>query len=72
MYDASVPKISLEAARVNAHISQKSAAEALGIATETLRSYEHGKTCPSVNMLNAMSNLYQYPKDYIFIPSIPL
>lgn len=59
------PKITLEAARVNAHLTQKAAAKELHITPETLRSYETGKTMPNYEMVQAMSSLYSFPYDLI-------
>lgn len=59
------PKITLEAARVNAHMTQKAAAQALHITADTLRSYETGRTLPSYDMVKAMSSLYSFPYDLI-------
>lgn len=61
------PKISLEAARVNARISQKEAAKALGIDAATLRSYERGKSAPSYPLAKKMEELYRFPLDFIFL-----
>lgn len=62
------PKISLEAARVNAHFTQKDAAKALGISVATLQNYESGKTTPDWNLVRRIEKLYEYPIDYIFLP----
>jgi len=61
-----VPKISLEAARVNARLSQKEAAKHLGITPETLRRYENGKTLPDIGMATQMESLYKFPLSHIF------
>ena len=50
--------ISLKAARVNKNLTQKEAAEMLGIAVDTLRMYEIGKTFPDVPMINKIEKLY--------------
>ena len=63
-----IPKISLEAARVNARFTQKDAAKALGISVATLRNYESGKTTPDWNLVRRIEELYKYPVDYIFLP----
>ena len=63
-----IPKISLEAARVNARFTQKDAAKALGISVATLRNYESGKTTPDWNLVRRIEKLYNYPVDYIFLP----
>ena len=63
-----IPKISLEAARVNARFTQKDAAKALGISVATLRNYESGKTTPDWNLVRRIEKLYKFPVDYIFLP----
>lgn len=60
------PSISLKAARVNAELTQKEAAQKLGINQATLQNYEKGTTFPTMNMVDKISELYQFPKDYIF------
>lgn len=60
------PKISLAAARVNAGYQQEVAAAKLHISTETLRNWESGKTVPGYDKVMEISQLYQYPVDYIF------
>lgn len=66
MVAASFPKISLEAARVNAKLSQKDAAKVLGVDVSTLRNYERGKTSPSYPMVKKIESLYRFPSDFIF------
>ena len=61
-------KVSLKAARVNANMLQKDAADALGIAPETLANWESGKTTPRATTLAMISELYKVPIDYIFLP----
>ena len=61
-------KITLEAARVNAGLTQKRAAELLNIDRNTLRSWEKGKTSPTWKKLNDIEILYKINKDYIFLP----
>lgn len=61
-------KISLKAARVNSNISQKKAAELLGINVVTLRNYESGKTAPRWQMISNMVNLYGVPAENLFLP----
>lgn len=60
------PRISLEAARVNAKLSQKDAAKILGVDVSTLRNYERGKSAPSYPMVKKMESLYRFPSDFIF------
>ena len=58
-------KISLEAARVNANLSQREASEKLGLSKETLRNYETGKTSPTIEMAVRMCSLYHVPQEHI-------
>jgi transcriptional regulator with XRE-family HTH domain len=50
--------ITLKAARVNAGLTQKEAAEKLGIALDTLRNYEAGETFPAVPTIQRIEALY--------------
>lgn len=63
-----MPQISLAAARVNANLTQKEAAEKIGICKETLISWEKGKTIPRHHQLLQLCELYNMPIDYIFLP----
>lgn len=58
-------KISLPAARVNAGLSQKSAAVKLGISNKTLCSWEKGKTFPDQPMIEKICALYGRSYDSI-------
>ncbi len=63
-------KISLEAARVNAGLSQKEVAKALGVSNKTVSSWENGKTFPSFEKINKLCDLYSVPFDNLnFLPS---
>ena len=53
--------ITLKAARVNAGLTQKKAAEMLGISEFTLINYEKGKSSPDVHTLKKIENLYGVP-----------
>lgn len=63
------PKISLAAARVNAGLSQKEAAKRLGLSPATLQNYEAGKTVPSWETANKIEAVYNFPLDFIFLPT---
>lgn len=52
-------KISLKAARINAGLTQKEAAKALGISNKTLHSWENGDTSPSAEHIDAICDLYK-------------
>lgn len=58
-------KISLAAARTNAGLSQKSAAEQLGVTGKTLCNWENGKSFPDQPMIEKICALYQVPYDFI-------
>lgn len=66
----SYPKITLEAARVNAHMTQEAAAKELGLSVRTLANYEKGVTSPTFALLGKISKLYNFPLDYIFLPDV--
>ena len=57
--------ITIEAARVNAHLSQKKAAKLLGISPVTLRSYEQKKASPELDLAVRMAELYKWPVNHI-------
>ena len=61
-------RISLEAARVNAKMSQKAAAQAVGVNVTTLSNWEKGKTSPDADKFKALCDLYNCPIDCIFLP----
>ncbi|MCI6086235.1 helix-turn-helix transcriptional regulator [Selenomonas sp.] len=59
--------ITLKAARVNVGMTQREAAEVLGVSRETLQNYEAGKKFPSVPTIKRMEKLYKIPyADLIF------
>ena len=63
-----MPKISLEAVRVNAKMTQKNWAKLLGVSVETVINWEKGNTEPSLSQLKEMSRLSGIPMDFIFVP----
>lgn len=63
-----MPRISLEAVRVNAKMTQKEWAEMLGVSNATVINWEKGKTEPSLSQLKTMSKLSGIPMDFIFVP----
>jgi putative transcriptional regulator len=50
--------VTLQAARVNKHLTQAQAAKKLGIAVDTIVQYEKGRTFPDVPMIKKMEELY--------------
>ena len=63
-----MPKISLEAVRVNAKMTQKEWASRLGVSNSTVVNWEKGNTEPSLSQLREMSRLSNIPMDFIFVP----
>lgn len=63
-----MPKISLEAARVNAKLTQKELAEILGVSNVTIVNWEKGKSEPDASQLRKISELSGIPLDFIFVP----
>lgn len=62
--------ISLKAARVNANLTQKEAANRIGVAKDTIRNWERGKHYPPADKLEIMLNVYDVKyDDLIFLPS---
>lgn len=60
-----MPKMSLEAARRNAKLTQMEAAKQLNVAVSTLRNWEKGITFPKQPAIEKMCELYGIPYDYI-------
>lgn len=60
-----IHKITLEAARVNANLTQREAAKRLGCTRATLQNYEKGRTVPDWNMVRKIEEVYSYPADHI-------
>ena len=63
-----MPKISLEAVRVNAKMTQKEWASRLGVSNSTEKKKKKGNTEPSLSQLRKMSELSGVPMDFIFVP----
>lgn len=63
-----MPKISLEAVRVNAKMTQKQWEKALGVSNATIVNWEKGNTEPSISQLREMSKISGVPMDFIFVP----
>lgn len=60
-------QISLKAARINAGLTSKQAAELAGIHQQTLAKYEKDSSDIQISLLNELSNIYQVPLNYIFL-----
>lgn len=52
------PKLTLKAARINKNLSQKEAAQLIGISEETLSNYERAKSFPDVPILKRIEKVY--------------
>lgn len=66
-------KLSLKAARINANLAQKTAAQAIGVSNKTLGNWENGVTSPPANKIPTICELYGVPYDQLnFLPSNPL
>lgn len=63
-----MPRISLEAVRVNAKLTQKEWAKKLGVSSATVINWEKGNTEPNLSQLRIMSELSGIPMDFIFVP----
>lgn len=62
-------KITLAAARVNAGLSQKQAAELLGVSNKTLCKWEIGTAFPTTEKVALICEVYGCPIDVlIFLP----
>ena len=62
-------KISLRAARINADLTQKEAAERLGITAQTYIKWEQNPSQISALMQDRISEIFDMPMDYInFLP----
>ena len=60
-----IPKITLRDAWVNANLSQRAAADLLGVSVATLQNCESGKTVPDWDMIKEIESVYRFPADYV-------
>lgn len=60
-------QISLEAARVNAKMSQKEAAKRMNVNISTIQNWEKGKTFPDAGKFKRLCEIYGCPMDIIFL-----
>lgn len=66
-------KMTLKAARVNAGLTQKEAAQELEISNKTLCSWETGASVPNVVQVGKICELYGVSYDHLdFLPVNPL
>ena len=62
--------ITLKAARVNKNLTQKQAAELLGVTVEVIGNWERGITFPKIPMIKKIEQLYGLPySEIIFLPN---
>ena len=63
-------KLSIRAARVNVGLSQKEAAERIGVSNKTLGNWENGNTFPPVDKIPVLCELYGVSYDNLnFLPT---
>lgn len=60
-------QISLKAARVNAGMSQKEAANKANVHVQTLGKYENDSNDIPVSLLKTLASIYRIPMDCIFL-----
>ena len=62
-------KLTIRAARVNVGLSQKEAADLLGVSNKTLGYWENGITFPPADKIPEICELYGWPYDSLnFLP----
>ncbi len=59
-------KISMAAARINAGMSQNTAAQKIGVSLSTLKNWEKKRTSPKANHIGKICEVYKMPYDAIF------
>lgn len=68
-----MPKLTMKAARINAGLTQKVAAEKLNISNKTLCKWERGETFPTPPKIEMICALYGVTYDnLIFLPNSSL
>lgn len=61
------PQITLRAARVNAGLSQREAANQLNVNVRTLQKYECNVVVPQWDKIKQMEKIYDMSSDYFFL-----
>lgn len=59
-------QISLQAARLNAGLTQKEVAQAMHVPRKTVDSWENGTLEPKISQGRQLSELFRIPIEYIF------
>lgn len=63
--------ISLKAARINANLSQKDAAEKIGVSIDTVGKWERGQCVPNMRYISKIEQAYGLKYDQIiFCPNV--
>lgn len=64
-------KITLRAARTNSNLTQKEAAEKIGVSKDTISNWENGITSPSVEKFKQIEKIYGISYDELdFLPAV--
>ena len=61
-------KISLKAARINANLTQREAADKIGVTAKSIENWESGKHKTTIDNIAALSEVYGIPLSYILMP----
>lgn len=63
-------KVTLKAARMNKRLTQKEAANLIGVSVDTLHNYENQKSFPDVPVIRKIEEVYGLTyADIIFLPN---
>lgn len=63
-------RVTLEAARVNVHMTQKEVAEKLRKSLSTIRNWESGRSVPDALEFQELCNLYKAPAEAIVLQKV--
>lgn len=61
-------QISLASARVNSEMTQDDVAKLMGVSKATIVNWEKGRVIPGIPELSMLCEIYEIPKDNIFLP----
>ena len=66
-------QLTLKAARANAKLTQREAAEKIGVTVDTISNWERGKSFPNAIQIRRLELVYGVPYDaLIFLPRVTL